>query len=110
MIKNAKENGFENAGFVDQYKLSYLFKDENNQMFLHVLPFSIDSGRIGSVWNRGTKWHDGQSTQRDGSHYKKKIVQTILCATVLLSIYVPYYATIWRDLLELDASLVLNGV
>ena len=34
VIKNAKENGFENAGFVDQYKLSYLFKDENNQMFL----------------------------------------------------------------------------
>ena len=53
-----------------------------------------------------------QSTQKGRQPLqRRKLLQTILCATVLYSIlYVPYYAAIWRDLLEVDASLVLNGV
>ena len=112
MIKNAKENGFENAGFVDQYKLSYLFKDENNQMFLACVLLSALILGVSGLF--GIEERNGmmvllQSTKRDGSHYKKKLLQTILCATVLYVIlYVPYYAAIWRDLSEVDASLVLN--
>ncbi len=53
-----------------------------------------------------------QSTQKGRQPLqRRKLLQTILCATVLYSIlYVPNYAAIWRDLLEVDASLVLNGV
>ena len=115
VIKNAKENGFENAGFVDQYKLSYLFKDENNQMFLACVLLSAlilgVSGLFG-IEERNGMMALLQSTQKGRQPLqRRKLLQTILCATVLYSIlYVPYYAAIWRDLLEVDASLVLNGV
>ena len=115
VIKNAKENGFENAGFVDQYKLSYLFKDENNQMFLACVLLSAlilgVSGLFG-IEERNGMMALLQSTQKGRQPLqRRKLLQTILCATVLYSIlYVPYYAAIWRDLSEVDASLVLNGV
>lgn len=115
VIKNAKENGFENAGFVDQYKLSYLFKDENNQMFLACVLLSAlilgVSGLFG-IEERNGMMALLQSTQKGRQPLqRRKLLQTILCATVLYVIlYVPYYVAIWRDLSEVDASLVLNGV
>ena len=115
VIKNAKENGFENAGFVDQYKLSYLFKDENNQMFLACVLLSAlilgVSGLFG-IEERNGMMALLQSTQKGRQPLqRRKLLQTILCATVLYAIlYVPYYVAICRDLSEVDASLVLNGV
>ena len=115
VIKNAKENGFENAGFVDQYKLSYLFKDENNQMFLACVLLSALILGVSGLF--GIEERNGmmvllQSTKKGRQPLqRRKLLQTILCATVLYVIlYVPYYAAIWRDLSEVDASLVLNGV
>lgn len=101
VIKNAKENGFENAGFVDQYKLSYLFKDENNQMFLACVLLSAlilgVSGLFG-IEERNGMMALLQSTQKGRQPLtKKKIVADNLCATVLYAIlYVPYYVAIWQ--------------
>ena len=115
MIKNAKENGLENAVYVDQYKLSYLFKDENNQMFLACVLLSALILGVSGLF--GIEERNGmmvllQSTKKGRQPLqRRKLLQTILCATVLYVIlYVPYYAAIWRDLSEVDASLVLNGV
>ena len=109
------ENLFENAGFVDQYKLSYLFKDENNQMFLACVLLSALILGVSGLF--GIEERNGmmvllQSTKKGRQPLqRRKLLQTILCATVLYVIlYVPYYAAIWRDLSEVDASLVLNGV